>query len=73
MKNILDLMKTVSEEVETAHELRLRVNPNGTWSARVVDASSGLTLLDREGDRYLSAASPHDAEDAIDALNHLCA
>jgi hypothetical protein len=73
MKNILDLMSTVTEEVETAHELRVRVNANGTWTARVVDSASGLTLLDREGDRYLVASSALDAGDVIRELNQLCA
>ena len=73
MKNILDLMSTVTEEVETAHELRVRVNADGTWTARIVDSASGLPLLDREGERYLVASSGLDADDVIEELNQLCA
>ena len=73
MKNILDLMSTVTEEVETAHELRIRVNANGTWTARVVDSDSGLTLLDREGERYLVTSGALDADDVIEELDQLCA
>jgi hypothetical protein len=70
MENIVDLIETVFDETDFAPDFVLRMDHSGQWIAKVCEGN--ITLLDREGDRYLSAKRD-TPEAAIAALNQLCA
>jgi hypothetical protein len=79
MKNIADIIETVADETGLVPRLSVLYvmegeGPNGDedayWVAKIVE--DGMTLLDREGDRFLSCKAD-TLEEAMAGLEKLCA
>lgn len=70
MENILDLMKTVTDETGVPPEFSVRMNELGFWIAKVTERDQ--ILCDRQGERFLVSSS-EDLDEAIDELDQLCA